>query len=611
MTATDQLKCARCDRFVRPKRALFGHTLCNACLTQTGTACPCTRCGRNTHVLPSAEVPLCFRCERTTWFDRQTCKRCGRSLADCARKRYPDGTASCSSCTTMLADPVACHYCGKWGLKRSRDYQRGFTELACHKCRTTDAAFQTCAGCRRYRLSAGERDGRPYCSHCLPTGAPPIITCVTCNAVKYRYNKDQCEDCAWEHSHRLLLARLAPQFKTAWARQLFERYHSEAKLKTLHGNWRKSLKRDIAFFQGLESAFDTPDQLNGVLIVRRLGSQFVKRYRRGMSFLAHIQLVVLDDDPDFEVERVLGNLKAIAINESDWIRLALERFLVHILNARARIVDRKRRGRIPVSPNSLDSAMRIARRLLIYARDEHGATSVREVSQEVLDQFIGQNKQARPGVSAYVRYLRRHEKTFHHLKLRKIPAPAVPAHLVLPEEERQHFIHLFSTVTEPKQVHWALVCLLNLLYAQLPIQLVRMERERVRHGSQGYEMRFAKVWLPLDPVVQPLMARWMNSRREFGAFDATNSSPYLFPGVRSGTHLRASASANFRRKFDYDARVGRVTALAAMIRGGLKQSKVLTDCFGLSAIRAQAYLRHFGAGHQAQARHVYERHARS
>ena len=128
MTATDRLKCTGCDRFVRPQRALFGYTLCNACLTQTGTACPCTRCGRNTHVLPGAEVPLCFRCERTTWFERQTCKRCGRSLAERARKRHPDGTASCASCTAMLADPVACHYCGRWGLKRSRDYQRGVTE---------------------------------------------------------------------------------------------------------------------------------------------------------------------------------------------------------------------------------------------------------------------------------------------------------------------------------------------------------------------------------------------------------------------------------------------------------------------------------------------------
>jgi hypothetical protein len=182
--------------------------------------------------------------------------------------------------------------------------------------------------------------------------------------------------------------------------------------------------------------------------------------------------------------------------------------------------------------------------------------------------------------------------------------------LVYPEEERQHFIKTFAGVEDRKQLHWALICLINLLYGQQPDRLVKLRLDQVRETDAGYEVLFAKIWLPLDPVAQPLMRRWMSSRREFGAFDETNSSPYLFPGMRSGTHLTATASGDFRRKHDYNARAGRVTAIAKLIQNGLTQIKVLTDCFGISAIRAQLYLEHFGARQHHPAQHVYRHHAK-
>lgn len=507
----------------------------------------------------------------------------------------------------MLAAPVACHYCGEVGLKRVRDYQRGFTELACSACRNKHESIRTCAGCRRNRPVYGERDGHPFCGHCYPQGAPPIITCKTCRKRKFRFNKAECEDCAWERSHQLLVGKLAAEFQTPWAAGLFEKYHSEAKLKTLRGHWRKSLTRDVDFFRQLEVAFDSAESLNGVLIVRRLGNDFVMRYRRAMSFLAHMGLIVMDDDPDYLVERAISRIQHLTEDPTEWIAQVLRRFLIHMLNARARIPNRERPTRVPTKSKSLESAIRAGHRLLNFAHTRHGAAGIRDLSQEILDLHLAKKAADRTAASAFIRYVNAHERTFHKLKMRRGTIIMVAAHRVYPEKTRKQYLRTFAAVTERKQLHWALACLLNLLYAQQIDRLVKLTLDRVRESEFGYEIRFAKEWLLLDPLVQPLMQRWMTVRREFGAFDATGSSDYVFPGQRSGTHLTATSSKNFRVKHDYDARNGRITALAALIRGGIKQSRILTDCFGISGIRAHQFLVHFGAYQHDEAR--YARHA--
>lgn len=604
------LICAQCDQPVGAQRTKFGYTLCRGCFATAAVMRVCVACGKEKAILADKPEALCFKCERERWYTTKPCVRCGRTLIAGQRSRLPDGTACCVSCRPMLADPVACHYCGEVGLNRSRDYHRGYNELACPKCLRDHASLRTCAGCHRNRPPAGERDGHPYCELCFPTGSPPIITCATCKKKKYRFNKRECEDCAWERSHQTLIDNLSAEFQTEWAATLFERYHSEAKLKTMRGHWRKSLKRDVDFFHQLETHFDDKESLNGVLIVRRLGTEFATRYRRAMSFLAHMGLIMLDDDPDYLVERALSRIQVLTQDKSEWISALLTRFLTHMLNARAQIKDRARHSRIPTKAKSLESAIRSAHRLLVFARDKHNATSIRDVSQEVLDLFLAKRIIDRTASAAFLRYVNAKEATFHKLKRRKAaPTDHVPAHLVYGEPVRKHFLRLFAGTADNQQMHWALVCLLNLLYAQLPEHLVQMGMDQVREAEAGYEIRFAKVWLPLDPLVQPLMTRWMTSRREFGAFDATNSSNYLFPGQRSGTHLNASGSKTFRRKHDYDARAGRITAISAMVRNGTKQAKVLTECFGISPMRAIAFLRHFGATLHDQARHAHERYA--
>lgn len=610
MSPAQTIQCTGCDGAVGPHRLQFGYAVCRKCWRKTGMKCICEDCGANTRVLPGQSLHLCFKCERNRWFEGKPCARCGRAPERRSRSRVGDDVL-CQSCKAAQAPHVECEYCHEIGPERSRNYPLGFTKLACPRCQRGHEFFNTCAGCRRHRLCAGTINGEPYCEMCFVTGSAPIITCGSCGQRKYRFNKDECEDCAWERSHTLLIKRLSAEFRTPWATALFEQYHNDAKLKTMRGHWRKSLKRDVAFFQALETKFDGPEHLSGVLIVRALGNDFVKRYRRAMSFLAYAGLIVMDDDPDYAVERMVDNIKRLTASDTPWIQEVQDRFLTHLLLHRERVPDRTKHSRIPVSAYSLKSAMRAAHQLLTYARDAHAIESFHEMTQNILNQYIGLRRGNRIAVSAFIRYARRHERTFRQLKLPSAQKLSIPAHLIFSEDDRQRYLREFGKETEPGVLHWALICMLNLLYGQQPDKLVKLRMDRVRKSDDGYEIRFAEVWLPLAPIAQPLMAAWMDNRREKGAFEATDSSPFLFPGMRTGTHLTATASKYYRKRIGYDARAGRVTAFAVMIRSGLKQTKVLTQCFGMSAMSATQYLREFGSLHTVSASFVHGRYGQA
>ena len=103
-----------------------------------------------------------------------------------------------------------------------------------------------------------------------------------------------------------------------------------------------------------------------------------------------------------------------------------------------------------------------------------------------------------------------------------------------------------------------------------------------------------------------------NTFEALGAHLRFDNGVVVHPGDEVLVHgapvqIPYGSSQNFRRKHGYDARNGRITALAALIRGGIKQSRILTDCFGISGIRAHQFLVHFGAYQHDEAR--YARHA--
>lgn len=585
MTASSP--CSQCGDIERMWFRSDTQQLCQRCY-QRRPEQTCETCGKGTRAASGTPVQ-CRSCRIEASWVGVTCFRCGRIPEKNARHHLDDGRSCCSSCKQMVAAPTACAYCGEMGRKRARDFALGFTEPACRRCTGKRNGFINCASCHRPRRPAGERDAKTYCEQCLPTGQAPMIKCRVCRKSRPGYTQDTCEDCAWERSHQHLVGKLGPAFKTDWARALFESYHREARLKSKRGRWRVALKRDVLFFLALEKVFDRAEDLSAVLVVRRLGGDAVRKYRRAMSFLAHTGWVVLDEDPDYQVELAIDALRRVTQHPSPWIAALLSRFLTYLLNRRQRVPHRDRPTRTPTKRKSLEFAVLRARRLLEFAQNGHSAGTMRDITQEVLDFFLAQNKECRLGVAAFIRYANGHEKLFKKLKLPSTGAPAIPAKLILPEARRLALIATLCAVDHPKETRWALIGLFNLIYAQMAHTACRMKLDQVRETEDGFQVRFAKTWLDLDPLVVPVLRRWLALRREVSAFEEAGQSLFLFPGMRSGTHINPAGGEPFRKRYGLRGRQGRTTALATLIRNGLTHARLLTDCFGISPIRAHQY----------------------
>ncbi|MGG6462321.1 hypothetical protein [Solilutibacter silvestris] len=598
--------CTACAKEMGAYRARKGYQLCRKCYYKRAEHLECDRCGRLTMILPTANPKLCGRCINDALYEGKTCKRCGRATVPRKRTNYPDGTIACHSCANELCPPKQCHYCSNVSNRVHRDFKLGFTEPACPQCRSTRNTTPLCTGCRRPRNTAGLRDGNPYCKDCLPTGHPPIIVCITCGKTKYGFSKTQCEDCAWEASHLKLLDTLRPALQSDWARALFESYHYEARIKTLRGPWRNSLKRDIAAFQALESVFASADELSGVLIIRRLGHQFSKKYRRVMSFLSYMGYIVLDDDPDFGLELAMSRIRALSADDAPWIQATTQDFIGYLLETRKKANVQRRTQHLVRMAKSVESAVRTAISLLRYCANHHGVESVQEITQEMFELALA-NKLHAFAIGSFLRFLRKRKLSFHQIRRVKVPAPPIPSHLVYSEEERNLFLSAFRATDDPRKNHWALISQLNLIYAQTIFDLVQIEKSNVLETEDGFEIRFSKVFIPLDDSVVPSMRRWITQRRERGAFDEQNTSRYLFPGTRSGTHIQSTAFQNYRNLHGYDARRGRVTAMANLVMGGIANPRMLQDLFGISQSRGNMYIEQFGASQQRVAGHVMRR----
>lgn len=596
--------CDSCHREM-PIKSRYGGAFCGTCYYSLPRV-PCTRCAKMILVPDTVSDPMCLSCRRNAAWDGLVCVRCQRVPEQRRRIFLPDGRPCCTACERYFVPLKECAYCHAMSPHVARNFPLGLTEPACSKCVGNAQSFPICAGCHRPRRAAGERNGKPYCAACLPTGEPPLIKCSVCRKRRSAYTVDTCEDCAWERGHQHLIAQLNPIFLTTWAAELFADYHREARLRSKRGNWRRALKRDVVFFLTLERAFPTLTELSGVEIVRRLGGKNVRKFRRVMSFLAHAGLVDLDD-PDYRLEFAIDALREFIGRAEPWITDVLLRLLTYLIERSKRVPRRQQPTRLPTKARSFDSIVRTAHRFLTYAHDVHGVRGVATLSQEMLNAHLAQYRGL--SVRSFVRFFNSEVKSFRKLRMPRHYSIAVPAHLVMPESRRRELVTIYSETQNPRETRWALIGVFNLVYAQAVHRACAMRLDQVRETQGGFEVCFHRNWLELDSLLVPLMQRWLTQRRELSAFEAAGTNPFLFPGLRSGTHINPSGGNAFHRRHRISGRQGRSTAIAALVRSGLTQARLLSDCFGISTTRAHAYCVTFGVQQMGVARFVRQRYA--
>ncbi|MDN5780610.1 MAG: hypothetical protein L0H23_01080 [Luteimonas sp.] len=597
--------CDHCGRDTTVIAHPYG-TYCQPCRKSVLPRVACHGCGVTLRCPETVKSPLCARCVLAATFDGKPCVRCGRIPEKRRRRLLDDDRVACAACVRFLQPPTQCSICGELRQNCCRDFVLGIVEPACSKCRKRHSRLPNCAGCHRPRYPAGERGDKVYCALCLKMGKPPIIRCSVCREKRYAYASDTCEDCSWERSHQRLIAKFAPDFKTTWARELFAGYHREAHVASKRGNWRRSLKRDVQFFLALEQHFACAEDLSAVLMVRRMGPEAVLPYRRALSYLAHAGYVVLEADPDYVVEKFAIRARKLAARSSPWIQTVLNDFLDSLLHRRDRLTDRRRRSNVPTRPESLIACVRSAKKLLDFAEEASQVQELRQLDQNTLDLFLGAHKSFRLGVTSFIRYANTQGHLFTKLKLPKSSQIDVPAHLFLPEPVRLAKIEMLAAIREPRETRWALIALFNLVYAQMAHQSCQMRLDQVQETETGYAVRFARQWLELDELIVPLMRQWLSQRREISAFEE-GTNPYLFPGQQSGTHVRPWCGHAFRKRYGVGGREGRATALATLVRSGMNQARMLSDCFGISLLRAHKYCTALGARDRAQSKFAHDR----
>lgn len=584
-------------------------SLCDPCDRAVPQA-PCagckTRLGRQ---YPRESAPLCRFCRRDARFKTQHCADCSKPLQR-RRRTIKAGKELCTSCGNKYLPKKTCHYCGVENERCTRDLIRGFVHPACGRCIRKHSSLRTCYGCRKHRNVAGTRDDKPFCATCLPTGGPALELCPVCSQRKAHYSRYGCEDCAWEKSHQSLLKQIGPSISSLWARELFERYHREGRARHQAGPWRTYLKRDVAFFRLLDLHFTSADEITSVLILRRLGSENVRFYARAMSFLSHCQLIDIDANPEYELERSLDSARKVIAATVPWIATVVTRFLTALAQRPLpRSANESTTRRIP-GRNTVKSAVQSAIHFLQFAERTVGATDLREANQDVLELYLGEDPRRRFAVARFIDYANRREHLFRPLKLPKARAVRVPMSRILPEPARLKAIRQFAAVTAPRDVPWALLSLFALVYAQRGARALRMTLDQIRVEEGGYLIRFAKVWLTLDPAFVPLLERWLAQRRELSVFDTEGASPYLFPGRKSGTHLFARNNRFRIGNLKLDNRTCTATALAALIRDGMTEPKLLSDCFGITTVCASTYASMFAARSAGEATYLAREHAR-
>lgn len=605
MSKREPILCVSCRQMRKFCRAHGDRCWCQPCTIKLFSHITCSQCSKLYRRAPSDASTLCPTCTRQSAWKNQPCVRCKKAISSSGRV-LKDGTLCCRSCYTHhLRPPSKCHYCDKLAISVCRDLPSGINEPACERCRYKLGRARSCAGCRRPRLIAGERDGKGYCAACLPTGHPPLVACTDCGKLKYHYGAGRCEDCAWLRIQARLLRSLSPQIPDYWARELYEGYYWAMHSHLGYGVVDGVLKRDLPFFIQLSNNFTNRTDMTGVLVARRLGHEVVRKHMRAMSYLSSAGVISTHDDPDYEMELHLGRVRTLFERSEPWIHHLADRFLRHLLRLRDRIPDLSVRHGVPTRPKSIEGAIRGALLFLEFARAE-GAGAVNELTQDHLDQFIGRNQRMRFASARFVKYLNRNEPLFRKLRIHhRTVAPAIKG--IIPEDKRQELIALLIGATEPTAMRWSLALLFTLVYAQPLPRVLRMQLAQIRYRRDDcYEAHFSKVWIPLDPGTSALLQRWLElSRREGSAFDRDGTNAYLFPGRRAGTHgSPLSAGEWVSRNTGVGVRSLLTTSIAHLAMSGASHRAII-DAFGVSAVTLNNYARALGTETSAKAALVY------
>lgn len=527
--------CAGCGHLRLVHRRSDQGPLCSRCAGRPLRVCG--RCGRTARVdrRATATTPdLCHTCNQVQLVG---CAVCGKTKR-C--RRVGDGAMVCAACRAATRTPRrACCQCGRSRIVTAT-WPAG---PVCHTCyeRTLNNP-RPCPGCRRRAvLIATSADGTPICGPCA--GSTLTYDCRECGQPCRPFADRGCaRRVLTERVHQLLPADAHPELQVL-AATLAGADKPRAVIRWLNGPTGRTLTDLTATGQPLTHAsLDALPDRDGVDYLRSL----------------LVTTGVLPERDDY-LEHVAARIDQLLAGHPAPQANLVRRYACWDVMIRAR--RRRARSARPSSSTTSQHLRRKIRTALDFLTwlDQH-SIGLDRLTHSDLDLYLTQ-RATTDTLDSFIKWLRHQDLVGD---VRMPPRPTKPQPTPIPEPDRWRLLHRCLHDDDlPLQVRAAAA--LVLLYGYSVTRIVTLTADALTsHDGQHY-LTVTSRPVPLPPALATLLTQLRDQARPHSTLArAVESTRWLFPGRRPGTHRDG---LNFTRALaaeGIEVRAGRTAALMAL-----------------------------------------------
>lgn len=578
--------CGHCHGAMPKAHAVNGGVAyCQRCYWRVFKKVPCESCGKPTKSPFGYKPATCRACR----LGNRLCVRCAKPVQR-AGKLVPEG-AVCPSCAKYFHEPKPCPVCNHVSHRLARDFQNGYREPVCERCRRKN--FVTCVECVKHRRAVSvNHAGKSICAACAERQGAPFI-CPTCNRPGRRHSKERCERCYWKERSALRYEEHETRFAHAWVKKEFHRFFDE--LFDYYGGKIivRRLTRYAEFFAAIDKHFTQRAELSYRGLIERLGRNLVHGNAVAMSFF--IKRGLVEELPAWEREAIQGNtsqtklLDRAASKPYHSLLVAFHRSLVSVSQ---RYQHRGwTRGKHRPKPRTITVSLQAAQAFLDFLPAEV-VTNIRQLNQVDLDRFLEQYPGYANALRTFLLYLHRVVKLFRPISIVTTPKRSAMAIALNPERKQELLAKWLAS--EGSATKEGLICSLMLLYAQMPHRIVQLKLSDLQRNEEGrYSVIFGRVDLPLSEEISRLVDRYLAYRDSQSPFERAWENEYLFPGKVIGTHLSSAAVTYYLKKNKVTAKALFATAVSNAYLHGVRHPKILVRALGICTVTAVKYMNEF------------------
>ena len=589
MSSPTVVPCRRCGAQGAPATITMQGPYCKYCYTHHLVPLDCCSCGRRTRAEPRARSPRCRTCRNALDLVKKRCALCKRRIQN-VQKNLPDGGVIGQCCYHKVRPHKLCEYCRKPTRLGARAPTFGIKRLACPRC--LRRRLPICPSCHQRARIYPTPDRGTLCRKCAH-GPLQRFPCIECGRLSYRLSHGRCSFHAARFTVPRLAERLGRSLHRPWVRAAFIAY-TNVLLDRVDGSRSIPgyLRRDLGLFAHLDRHFHSPADLTNVRLAEVMGPKEINRYRRACGYLVSSGLIASMSEAEVEWAMTAWRIRELRRGlQSTWCQSAFDAFHAHLLERRALLLERgHQRTREPMTPRGVLSALYGAAHLLQTA-DRRGSIGVQDITHRDIQSLLSRTKLNLNRLGRFIAYLNAETPRFHRLKLPKVGGNHGLPDGLLGTEDFDSLVQKLLRAESPRDQVPVLVSLLCLLYGQAPARIMRLKRHQVRLQDGSWEIQFARAWIPLHPDVNERMVSWMRSRREISVVEATNTSPYLFPGRRAGSPMTTEALHSWLQAYGIKPQQLQSSGLSQMVQSEDFHPSMATDSLGLTRTVVAKYMK--------------------